>query len=249
MNVCHISDWHGKLKRLPHSDLYVVTGDMLPNFPLVKIMIDKWRRDGIVTFDPYDPRGGPPPPGHFVDRIIDPQREAVRQSEWCLQRPFRREVGIPDDAPVIVVKGNHDFISLSDWIGGDVWEIDEDPTRTTTIAGVKFGGCRGINYIIGEWSDELSKEEFVARSAQVPKDIDVLVTHSPPEGILDCYPGYHDAEHWGSPALAGWLNSRNYAPVTLKAHLFGHVHEAHSIKKIGGTTFSNAATSINVLHL
>lgn len=31
MKICHFSDWHGKLPTLPEADVYVCTGDMLPN--------------------------------------------------------------------------------------------------------------------------------------------------------------------------------------------------------------------------
>lgn len=249
MKVCHISDWHGKLRILPPSDLYVVTGDMLPNFPLLKFMTSFAFNAKTVTYDPCDPHGGPPPQGHIVDRLIDKKLEANRQEQWCLQRPFRREVGLPDDAPVLVVKGNHDFISLEKWIGGDVWEVTEDPTRTTTVLGMKVGGCRGINYIVGEWDDELSQAEFSQRAQSIPTDIDILLTHSPPGGILDGPIGYHDREGWGSPALASWHNKRLYFGTPLRAHFFGHVHDCPGTKKLAGTLFSNAATSTVVVDI
>jgi Icc-related predicted phosphoesterase len=152
------------------------------------------------------------------------------------------------------VKGNHDFISLSDWIGGDVWEVDEDASRTTNIMGLKVGGCRGINYIAGEWSDELSRTEFSARAGTIPTDIDVLLTHSPPEGIFDRPPPDPGTprEHqlgWGSLALASWLNRRIYYGTPLRAHLFGHVHDFPGVKKTSGTVFSNAATTCNLIDL
>ena len=246
MKICHISDWHGNLMRLPPADLYVVTGDMLPNFPLMRIMIDKWRRDGTVTYDPFAPHSGPPPAGVYAGRILDKKIETARQTEWCMQQPFRTEVGLSEDAPVLVVKGNHDFIPLSDWIGGDVWEVDQDPTRTTTLFGLKFGGVRGINYIRGEWADELYREEFDQRARGLPEDLDVLLTHAPPSHILDS-----EAEqiHYGTPALGSYISRRNYTPKPLQAHLFGHVHDANGTRKVGNTFFSNAATTTNIFDL
>lgn len=247
MKICHISDWHGNLKRLPPADLYVVTGDMLPNFPLIRVLVDKFRRDGIVTYDPFAPHSGPPPAGVYAGRIIDKEAEKIRQAQWCLGKPFRQETGLSEDVPILVVKGNHDFIPLSDWIGGDVWEADEDPTRTTTLLGLKVGGFRGINYIRGEWADELRREEFDDRARGLPDDINLLLTHSPPVNILDA-----EAEgiHYGSPALGGYIYRRDYSDVhKLRAHLFGHVHDACGIRTIRDVVFSNAATTINLIDL
>ena len=249
MKICHISDWHGSTTTLPSADAYVVTGDMLPNFVLIKIQVDKWRRDGIVTYDPYGHLIGKPqakPVGAYVGRLIVPEREKTLQRMWCAQHPFRRECGLDDDAPVLVVRGNHDFIPLSDWIGGDVWEADDDPTRSTQLLGLKIGGFRGINYIMGEWSDELRREQFDDRARRLPDDLDVLITHSPPLGILD---RHH--ENYGSPALMSYLLRRTYGENArpLRAHFFGHVHEAMGKESRDGVLFSNAATTTNEIEL
>jgi len=247
MKICHISDWHGNLRTLPTADLYIVTGDMMPNFPLIKIQVDKWRRDGIVTYDPYGHLIGSPqrqPAGLYAGRLIIPEREETLQRQWCMQFPFRRGTCIPEDAPVLVVRGNHDFTDLSDWIGGDVWEVNLDPTRTTVVYGLKFGGCRGINYIIGEWSDELKRDQFDDVVKALPVDIDVLITHAPPSRILD-----FAGENYGSPSLASYVNKRSFSDLDLKAHMFGHVHEAIGTRSHGGTLFSNAATGVQTFDL
>lgn len=33
MRIVHCSDWHGDWQKLPHADLYVITGDMFDNYP------------------------------------------------------------------------------------------------------------------------------------------------------------------------------------------------------------------------
>lgn len=248
MKICHLSDWHGNTRRLPTADLYVVTGDMLPNFPLIKIQVDKWRRDGIVTYDPYGHLIGKPqrqPVGVYVGRQVVHEREETFQKQWCMGQPFRQETGLSEDAPVLVVRGNHDFINLSDWIGGDVWEVNLDPTRTTKLFGLKFGGCRGINYIAGEWSDELRKEQFDVVARQLPEDLDVLLTHAPALGIRD-----FGSSHYGSSALFSYFNRRTYGGgKQLMAHLFGHVHEALGQEKRDETIYSNAATGVQIVEI
>lgn len=190
---------------------------------------------------PFDPRIESIK-GVCIGTSIDRSNEIVKQKEWCMMDDFRRRLGEPD-APVIVVKGNHDYIDLADWIGGDVFEFTVDPKRTTTLFGLKFGGIRGINYIRGVWDDELYQHQFDERAEALPDDIDVLVTHIPPYGVLDKFD-----EHWGSRSIARYVNRRAYTERPLKAHFFGHVHAVKSAK-FGNTLFSNAATGFVVFDL
>lgn len=220
---------------------------MLPNFPLLTIELDTFLRRETVTFDPFGHLIGQrqrQPPGAVVARRIIREREETFQAQWCLQHPFRREVGLSDDDPVLIVRGNHDFISLSDWIGGDLWEVTDDPTRTSIVLGLKIGGCRGINFMSGRWTDELNKEQFSDRARLLPDDIDVLLTHAPPEGILDS----DKQGKWGSSALTSYLQRRSYGR-PLRAHFFGHVHDGMGILREQDVLFSNAATTVNVVEL
>lgn len=251
MKVIHISDWHGSLKRLPPADLYVVTGDMLPNFPLLVILRDG--ANSVETIDRSDPRvleaiKNGEIKGQVLGRKIDFPSEQIRQTEWTMRTPFRREVGIPEDAPVVCVRGNHDFIDLSDWIGGDVWEVTKDQLRTTTLFGLKIGGCRGIPYISGEWSDEVERRALSSKMRALPDDLDLVITHAPPAGILD----HGRDHHFGVDGLTAYFNRRCLGEpmVPAKLHCFGHVHDcAGEIERHGGTKFSNAATTINTIEM
>lgn len=236
IQICHISDWHGKISFLPKADIYVVTGDMLPNFPQEEIL--SLEKSKVVKYDPYDPAGSRPL-GHYLGRIIDKQSEMKRQKQWCLNNPFRKSTGILENSPVVVVKGNHDFINLEEWIGGDVYEI-LNPSQSFDVLGLKFGGFKGINIISFEWDDEISRDEFSRRVSLLPKDLDVLVTHSPPFGILD-----GEEENYGSPAIRWWIDDRVRNKDPLKAHFFGHVHECANVVSHDGIIFSNAACSMN----
>jgi Icc-related predicted phosphoesterase len=70
--------------------------------------------------------------------------------------------------------------------------------------------------------------------AKIPDDVDILVTHGPPYGILDCLPG--NANHAGCPQLLEAV-----ARLKPKLHVFGHVHGAHGMEISGETLFVNAA--------
>jgi len=65
------------------------------------------------------------------------------------------------------------------------------------------------------------------------ENIDVLITHSPPAGILD----YHKGNPLGSPALYDIV--RRYNPAY---HIFGHIHEGHGeFQVIDNTIYANVA--------
>lgn len=59
-----------------------------------------------------------------------------------------------------------------------------------------------------------------AKWAQISDDVDVLVTHGPPKGILD---GLFDGTHVGCEHLLEAVQSR----VKPRVHIFGHIHEGY----------------------
>jgi predicted phosphodiesterase len=96
-----------------------------------------------------------------------------------------------------------------------------------TIEGIKLwaspvtplrGGAFGI-------SDEAERETLWST---IPDDTDILVTHGPPQGILD--------GGQGCPALR-----RAVIRVKPKLHCFGHIHSAYGVQPTKNTLFVNAA--------
>ena len=68
--------------------------------------------------------------------------------------------------------------------------------------------------------------------AAIPDDTDVLVTHTPPYGILD----RAGTSLYGSKELLERVST-----IRPRLHLFGHIHRAHGTTNDGMTVFSNAA--------
>ena len=68
--------------------------------------------------------------------------------------------------------------------------------------------------------------------ASIPEDTDVLVTHTPPYGILD----RDGSILFGSRELLDRV-----CTIRPRLHLFGHIHKAHGTTNDGMTVFSNAA--------
>jgi Icc-related predicted phosphoesterase len=247
MRIVHFSDWHGQKMKLPKADLYACTGDLLPNFVRVKFAMPT---GGFEWWDSnMELVGNVPlkrPRGITVERDVDHEQEERLQALFVsLQgRGYLREwMGSPD-APVVCCRGNHDFVDLAPCFeGGPTFEVGLDPTATFELGGVRFGGTRGIPYIVGEWSDELRDAEMDGACRALSADCDVLVTHMAPRGIRDSA----DGEELGSVPLRSYLTRRSLMAPSLRAHLFGHIHEGSGVSDLGGTTFSNGARGFNVI--
>ncbi|HEC65461.1 MAG TPA: metallophosphoesterase [bacterium] len=74
---------------------------------------------------------------------------------------------------------------------------------------------------------------------QIPDDADILITHGPPQGILDrVMKGPDIGAHVGDGMLAAILPKLK----NTKLHMFGHIHEGYGILQVrGGKTFINCS--------
>jgi Icc-related predicted phosphoesterase len=79
-----------------------------------------------------------------------------------------------------------------------------------------------------------SPEERAALYNTIPTDIDVVITHGPPYGILDCPPG--SGTHIGCPQLLDAVMR-----LRPRIHLFGHAHAAFGMVQKDDTLYVNAA--------
>ncbi len=67
-----------------------------------------------------------------------------------------------------------------------------------------------------------TEEELAEKWALIPSDIDILVTHSPPQGIFD---GNIHGENCGSPSLF----KKSTSLKKLKLMVWGHIHEDYGM--------------------
>ncbi len=70
--------------------------------------------------------------------------------------------------------------------------------------------------------------------SHIPSDVNVLITHGPPFGILD---SGHGMDHAGCPVLLSEVIDR----IKPKIHIFGHIHEGYGQHAESGTEFFNAS--------
>lgn len=136
----------------------------------------------------------------------------------------------------IVIAGNHDWPfqqtpqAARDTLPGCIYLENQ----TVEVEGLKIYGTpwqpefRNWAFNLPRGSDKLK-----ANWDLIPDDTDILITHTPPQGILDTTDTYQQV---GCGMLR--LRVEEIAP---KLHCFGHIHEGYGTMQLGPTTFVNAA--------
>ena len=144
------------------------------------------------------------------------EAEALDFLEWLCELPYRHKV---------FVAGNHDGCLYGAQLGGLDDNVHYLCGSGVEIEKLKFWGVpMFMEDCVSGYQERLY--------ASIPEDTDVLVTHTPPYGILD-----KDGDIlYGSTELLHRV--RTVRPL---AHLFGHIHRAYGIVNDGTTVFSNAA--------
>lgn len=136
----------------------------------------------------------------------------------------------------LLVAGNHDW-PLQEADSHQFFKLLESviylEDSGIEIDGLKFWGSPWQPEFCN-WAFNLPRGRQLAEVwAQIPDDTDVLITHSPPYGILD---RIDTGEHVGCEDLETALER-----VKPKLHIFGHIHEDYGMLTINGTTFVNAS--------
>lgn len=148
-------------------------------------------------------------------------------------------------APVVVVSGNHDYVDLADLLtkAGHPTVYSLDHGKPVSINGLTFSGFREVPWIAGEWEGEVQESDIlVLVQRALNAHPDVLVTHTPPAGILD---RVWDGTHPGSKALVSNLMYGQGCP---KVHLFGHIHDqGGQTMELRGVQFYNGACHLRYL--
>ena len=153
--------------------------------------------------------------------------EIVLFNEWFSRLPHRVK---------IFVAGNHDWL----------FELDPEKARallsdeivylqdsSVTIDSLKIYGAPWQPRFF-DWAFNLNRgREMAEKWKLIPNDADVLITHGPPNGILDQTP---------RGDLAGCEELRKRVEeLKPKAHVFGHIHHGYGTTDKFGVKFVNAS--------
>jgi len=127
--------------------------------------------------------------------------------------------GMPPYDEVVIVPGNHDR-ALEQIRQSEYWTFGPHVhlliDQTWEYGGLVFYGTPWTPWFEGvneHWTAFMrSEDELRNRFENIPAEVDVLITHGPPKGILDMGKG--------SEALREAIERRR-----IRVHLFGHIHE------------------------
>lgn len=139
----------------------------------------------------------------------------------------------------IVVAGNHDWPFEREHECDQARHALDDFTylqdKGTEIEGLKLYGTPW-QPAFGRWAFNLPRQssELADKWRQIPDDVDILITHGPPHGILD-------RVQFGSRVGCEYLRDR-VDKLKPRVHCFGHIHEAYGQEQHGNTLFVNAAS-------
>lgn len=146
--------------------------------------------------------------------------EALDFLEWLCDLPYKHK---------IFIAGNHDDCMIDATLEGLPDNVYYLHDSGITIDGVSFYGVP----MLAEFEDGEMKQ--MERYDLIPDNVDVLITHRAPLGILD---STESTIHYGSSLLLDRLKS-----VKPRLNLFGHTHDAYGATEWNGVTFSNAAVT------
>lgn len=138
----------------------------------------------------------------------------------------------------IFIAGNHDFSfeqnfdHIKKFIPSNVIYLENSEV---IIDGVKFYGTP-IQKEFYNWAFNRKYEDLEEYYKMIPDDVDVLITHTPPLGILDSV--INNPLPQGTPILDEEIFER----IKPKINCFGHIHESYGVKDIYNIKFVNAST-------
>lgn len=152
----------------------------------------------------------------------DEDLEYIAFEEWFEVQPYRRK---------IIIGGNHDNFLVK--YGHNLFlATEESQPQYLCDSGIEFEGLKiwgspwtltfpGMNPRCKAFTVD-TEEELADKFGMIPDNIDILITHGPPYGILDAVLDVWSGtvRHTGSNALLNVLDR-----LQPRLNAFGHIHE------------------------
>lgn len=173
------------------------------------------------------------PPGELLIHAGDVSGRGHRQEildflDWFGQQDYRYKV---------FIAGNHDFFferetaeTISALIPPGVIYLNDSGVE---IEGLQLWGSP-IQPWFFDWAFNRQRGTEIDQHWQlIPPQTDILITHGPPQGILD---RTSRGEIVGCEQLLQRVQT-----IAPRFQIFGHIHEAYGQQRVGPTTFVNAS--------
>jgi Icc-related predicted phosphoesterase len=169
--------------------------------------------------------------------------ETVLFIDWLEKQEYRK---------IIFIAGNHDTQLVENdeyevFFDGKIFNIKwSEKIEYLCDSGTEFDGLKIWGSPWSLWFSGINpkctaftgSEKILSESYdKIPKDTDILITHTPAHRILDkCKNG-----HVGSIALHGWLKYVGRP----RLHCCGHIHEGYGQKQVFSTKNDKMMLSVN----
>lgn len=160
--------------------------------------------------------------------------ELKRFADWFESLPHKVK---------IFVAGNHDWAfqleneTAVTLLSKDVSYLQDS---SPVIRGLKIYGSPWQPRFF-DWAFNLMRGAEIAEKWKlIPNDIDILITHGPPNGILDAVPRSWGIDNTGCEELRKRIEEIA-AHGRLKLHVFGHIHCGYGTDEKFGVKFVNAS--------
>lgn len=155
--------------------------------------------------------------------------EVQKCLDWLNKQPHEH---------IIAIAGNHDWAFQRNKEELDLGRIKYLENSSVNIEGKNFYGSP-VQPEFCDWAFNVARGPAIKKYWDMIPDagqVDVLVTHGPPKGILDW-------QHlkWGNQHL-GCEDLMNQVLISKPfIHVFGHIHGGYGIKEFNETQFFNAS--------
>ena len=179
------------------------------------------------------------------------QSQYLNCVQWMMEQNYKK---------IIYIAGNHDSYIQEINPLNQTWYFDDNGKKVeylqdsgTEFEGLKIWGSPWTTTFVGmnprcRAFTVHTDEQLADRFEKIPHDVDILITHSPPFGILDLVP-YRDfikgAEHVGSRYLYAWFKYVGRP----KLHVFGHIHECYGMEERFAGYNETMVKSVNASHV
>jgi len=159
--------------------------------------------------------------------------EIRKFTNWMAKQPYEHK---------IMIAGNHERLFEEDpkralqQINNEVIYLQDS---SAVIDGVRFYGSPWQPRFF-DWAFNLSRGEQIRKKWEaIPENTDVLITHGPPRDILDKAPNrlIGGLDSCGCDDLRDIIMNK----LSIKAHIFGHIHKSYGRYIEDDIQFVNAA--------
>ncbi len=176
------------------------------------------------------------------DVLIHSGDATITGTQYEIELFSRWFAGLPHKYKIFVA-GNHDWLFEQDRMSAESlldMGIIYLQDSFAMIDGLKFYGSPWQPRFY-DWAFNLMRgPEIAEKWRMIPDDVEVLITHGPPNGILDIVPTRWGTENAGCEELRLRISELGGAG-KLKLHVFGHIHCGHGMHEEFGVRFVNAS--------